>query len=74
VISSTKNLSGEDDLCQLALAASLFNAGLLREMSGEDQQARKLFHSSLNQFKAIHHPDGIYENEKALNRLNEANS
>ncbi|KAF8637891.1 hypothetical protein AX17_002514 [Amanita inopinata Kibby_2008] len=55
--------------CELALAVSLFNIGVLREMAGDTKEAKRMLKGSLRQSKAIGLEEGVAAAEEALKRL-----
>ncbi|KAM6503461.1 hypothetical protein JOM56_000404 [Amanita muscaria] len=58
-----------DETCEVALAVSLFNIGILREMTGDKNEAKKYLILSSEQSKKIGLDEGVVAAEDALQRL-----
>ncbi|KAJ7158183.1 hypothetical protein C8R43DRAFT_360340 [Mycena crocata] len=56
-------------ICEHALAAALFNAGILREMAGDEKRARAYFTSTVEQAKASGTDEGASMAKDAIRRL-----
>ncbi|KAF7360319.1 hypothetical protein MVEN_00761400 [Mycena venus] len=57
-------------ICELALCAALFNAGMLRELSGDEKRARSFFMASFQQSKSYGVEQGVAAAKDAIERLN----
>ncbi|KAF7316205.1 hypothetical protein MIND_00138900 [Mycena indigotica] len=61
--------SPTDGTCETALAVTLINAGMLREMAGDGKQAHDFLSAAMKQAKAIGLEDGVAEIQKAIDRV-----
>ncbi|KAJ7108537.1 hypothetical protein C8R44DRAFT_884609 [Mycena epipterygia] len=55
--------------CEAALAVALFNAGILRELAGDQKRARAFFVSALEQSKSSGLDEGVAVAKEAITRL-----
>ncbi|KAF8638205.1 hypothetical protein AX16_010551 [Volvariella volvacea WC 439] len=72
VTSSARKSLGPNQMegdCEIALASSLFNAGLLRELNGDSTAAKKFYTSTMEQFKRLNLQEGVEEIQTAIKRL-----
>ncbi|KAF9532613.1 hypothetical protein CPB83DRAFT_847069 [Crepidotus variabilis] len=58
--------------CEVVYAALLYNFGMIRELAGDKEQARKFLNGSLKQAKAIGMQEGIDMVQEGLKDLEEA--
>ncbi|KAK7044721.1 hypothetical protein R3P38DRAFT_2880421 [Favolaschia claudopus] len=65
-----KNTKEQIPTCELALCAALFNAGMLREMAGDDARARSFFKAAFQQSQSFGAEDGVDAAKIAMDRLN----
>ncbi|KAF8187005.1 hypothetical protein K438DRAFT_1835443 [Mycena galopus ATCC 62051] len=65
-----KNTKEPIPTCELALSAALFNAGMLRELAGDDEHARSFFTAALQQSKSFGMEEGVAAAKEAVERLN----
>ena len=61
--------SAVDQTCDVALAVSLFNIGILRGMAGDKRGARKFLEMSLDQSKMIGLGEGVMAAKGAIEKL-----
>jgi hypothetical protein len=74
-ITASTPCSPESDaatLCNTALAATLFQLGMLREMDNEPHKAKAFFEESLQQARKIGLKEGVVEAIVALRRIKRA--
>lgn len=55
--------------CEHALSVALFNAGMLREMAGDQQRARAFFEAAANQSESCGLDEGVAVANEAITRL-----
>ncbi|KAK7039463.1 hypothetical protein R3P38DRAFT_2899641 [Favolaschia claudopus] len=65
-----KNTKEQIPVCELALCAALFNAGMLREVAGDDARARSFFKAAFQQSQSFGAEDGVAAAKTAIDRLN----
>ncbi|KAJ7064987.1 hypothetical protein C8F01DRAFT_784349 [Mycena amicta] len=71
-VAQGKAKSAEDDgSCETALAVTLINAGMLREMAGDGKQAREFLSAAMKQAKAIGLEEGVTEIQNAIDRVSQ---
>ncbi|KAJ7276069.1 hypothetical protein B0H12DRAFT_1083468 [Mycena haematopus] len=68
--SARKNAKEPIPICELALCAALFNAGMLRELAGDHERARSFFKAALQQSKSFGVDEGVTVAKDAIERLN----
>ncbi|KAJ7666145.1 hypothetical protein DFH06DRAFT_1186042 [Mycena polygramma] len=56
--------------CEHALCVALFNAGMLREMAGDDKRARSFFTAAFEQSQSYGTEEGVAAAKEAIERLN----
>jgi hypothetical protein len=61
--------SDVDQTCDIALAVSLFNIGVLREMAGDRKGAKTFLKMSLDQSKTIGLGEGVVAAKGAIEKL-----
>ncbi|KAJ7439319.1 hypothetical protein FB451DRAFT_1302131 [Mycena latifolia] len=64
-----KNTKEPISTCEQALSVALFNAGMLRELAGDQQRARSLFKSAFEQSKLSGLDEGVTVAKEAIARL-----
>ncbi|KAF8633509.1 hypothetical protein AX15_001416 [Amanita polypyramis BW_CC] len=62
-------VSGTDPVCEVALAVSLFNIGVLREMAEDKKEAKRFLRASLKQSQLIGLEEGASATKEALQRV-----
>ncbi|KAF7351261.1 hypothetical protein MSAN_01557600 [Mycena sanguinolenta] len=70
--SARKNTKEQISTCELALCAALFNAGMLREVSGrgDEERARSFFTAAFQQSSSFGVDEGVAAAKEAIERLN----
>jgi len=64
-----KNTKEPIQTCEHALSVALFNAGMLREMAGDQKRARSFFMSAFEQSKLSGVEEGMTAAKDAVGRL-----
>jgi len=65
-----RNTKQPISICEQALSVALFNAGVLREMAGDEKRARAFFVSAMEQSQSSRLEEGVVVAKEALARLN----
>ncbi|KAJ7211227.1 hypothetical protein GGX14DRAFT_449543, partial [Mycena pura] len=65
-----RNTKQPISVCEQALSVALFNAGVLREMAGDEERARAFFVSAMEQSQSSGLEEGVVVAKEALARLN----
>ncbi|KAF8887616.1 hypothetical protein BD779DRAFT_507254 [Infundibulicybe gibba] len=71
---AAKRPKEDGSICDYALAAALFNMGVLREMAGDKSAAREFYVLGARQARTVGMQEGAREAEDALRRLDSGNS
>ncbi|KAJ7892869.1 hypothetical protein B0H14DRAFT_2686160 [Mycena olivaceomarginata] len=65
-----KNTKEPIPVCEVALCVALFNAGMLRELAGDDERALSFFKAAFQQSKSFAVEEGVAAAKDAIERLN----